>query len=86
MFKNQEHPNPDLLEELQKSIGCQYLSDLHDPAHRMTLAKAILRIPAARYDLEAWVDAAQYMIGVELGCFNAVEARTEIIAKLSETH
>ena len=55
----------ELLVEIQKAIGCSYLSDLHFFS-RLNNKKSrthILDIPAERFSLQAWNEAVSYITG-----------------------
>ena len=67
-----------LLDYLSGEAGCHYLSDLHDPAYRKRLCRMIDEIPAERFLLKVWLDAAAYLGMPEAvwGCRTAEEAKT----------
>ncbi|MEF9940639.1 MAG: hypothetical protein RSL74_06935 [Clostridium sp.] len=72
----------ELLIEIQKAIGCCYLSDLHfDSRFLSAESKAqILAIPLERYTLQEWNVAAAY-ITEEKCCYQtSEEARARIAA------
>ncbi|MEG1578523.1 MAG: hypothetical protein RR336_07145 [Oscillospiraceae bacterium] len=69
-----------LLSEIQKKIGCYYLSDLHFHCRFLSeQSKAhILAIPLERYSLQEWNAAAAYITGEKCGYQTAEEARARI--------
>ena len=81
-----EAPAWPLLEFLQSSIGCAYLSDLKfiGGCQRIQLARVLERLPADAADLNTWNDALDYLAQAPPG-ETAEAARERLIAALMRT-
>lgn len=53
----------DLLAELQRVSGCQYLSDLHSSIYAQDVLYALHKINIEAYSLEDWSEAYRYIVG-----------------------
>ena len=65
----------ELLEVLARHVGCQYLSDLHSPWAAASLVNVLPALPAERFSLWQWNDAAQYIAGVSRSFSSQEEAK-----------
>ena len=61
-----DRPSPaktaNLLNELTETVGCYYLSDLHDRGNGAAVIKAVGGIDGERYSLSEWREAAGYIL------------------------
>ncbi|MGN0720699.1 MAG: hypothetical protein ACI4LZ_01950 [Anaerovoracaceae bacterium] len=53
----------DLLDEIAKLAGLQYLSDVRVERHRSAVCIAIENIASENYSCAEWIEAAEYITG-----------------------
>lgn len=73
-----------LLIEIQNSVGCPYLSDLHTDCRLLQKQskELILAIPPERFPLQDWNDAASYITGERCSYPSVDKAKAKIVAAL----
>ncbi len=69
-----------LLDILQKCIGLEYISDLQAYPKYSQIAAIIELIPAERYPLSVWADAARYITGSDSEFTTAEDARAFLLS------
>lgn len=74
----------ELLEALRQQAGCLYLSDLHTPACRKRLYRALAAIDARAHSAEAWRDAARYISGRQPQGHDAESVKNWLRASLAD--
>ena len=72
----------DLLDDLQKQIGCPYLSSLHEPLWMQQLTDVVGGIRPDSYSDWAWRSTVEYITGAPCGAQSASEAKAELQAFL----
>lgn len=55
---------PGLLDVLAEKCGCDYLSDLRNPALYRVVGCKLEKIPAEQFPVGQWQDAVQYFTGI----------------------
>lgn len=63
-----------LLERLQASIGCLYLSDLHQPDWLPLIQQVLPDINPKDYSIQEWNDAVRYITGIGSSFSNRADA------------
>lgn len=53
----------DLLEDLRRASGCEYLSDLRNSGRRAAVSHAAAALSAESYSLQQWLEAITYVTG-----------------------
>ena len=67
----------ELLEEMTRLSGCEFLSDL--PRSPLRVHNALKRIRAEHFSLAAWREAALYIAGLGLGFQTPEESRRALL-------
>lgn len=73
-----------LLDLLQKTTGCPYISDLHDARYAKGVKKAVLSIDPGAYSDKVWSDAVIYITGIDTSYALAEDAIAALIAYLDQ--
>lgn len=73
----------DLLEQLAKIVGCEYLSELKEYRYRNSICEAVKAIPFYSYPAAEWNQAIRYLLCQYHG-FDAEEYRKSLMDSLSK--
>lgn len=73
-----------LLEYLQDGMNYAYLSDLRNCEEKSLVAGLIEDIPADRFLVREWCDAADYVCGQRIAQAEAEAARKELLRVLTK--
>lgn len=73
-------PKKNLLENVQKMVGCFFMSDLHMPGRLSDVQKAVDRIPSDLYSLDEWNELIYYVTGTSCPHRSAEEAKEYLIS------
>lgn len=68
-----------LLQALAEEIGINYLSDLHSMQQVGNVYGVVCQLPAEKYSIEEWSEAAAYILGQKRKKFENAEAACQYL-------
>ncbi len=74
----------DLLDELTRLAGCDFLSNLPRPERRGEVHRALRTIDPRDYSKKAWIDAAIYICGTSEPFETVEQARDYLLEKTKQ--
>ena len=72
-----------LLDTLQREVGCPYLSNLHEPLWAEALLRVIGGIADETYSIEQWRKTTSYITGKNCSVLTAADAKEQLCVQLS---
>lgn len=73
-----------LLQTIQRRIGCIYLSDLHTDIYKEAIAGAAKELLKQKYSLEEWNEAVSYITSAVCSCDSAEDAYMQLLKYKNE--